>query len=283
MRVAILSLYSGKHLRGVESWALNLSKRLKFVEVLSGNGCNNPLNWFPYDTIISTNGRMQSLICRMFCWVTNKKMIVFGHSGPGADDKWNLFCLPDVFVCFSSPQLKWANKFKLFHTKLKLIPHAVDTTVFHPDKKPLSPTILCVAANHPSKRTSLIVEAMKLIPNLKLRIVGDGHGEQYSYDKMPEIYRNAAVFCFTPLPTEAFGLVILEALATNLPVVTSDDPIRREIVGPAGVFVKNPQNPQELAVAIQKTYSQDWSDIPRMQVMKYSWDKIIHQYADLFI
>ncbi len=276
MKIAVLSFYSGKYYRGVETWAENLKKHLPGIQIFSGWESYNPLLWAKADVIISTNGRFQVLLARLFY----KKIVVFGHSGPGADDKWNLWCNPNIFVAFSSSQAAWANKFKLPWTRVIVIPHAVDTQIFVPSarvKKTVD--VLCVAANSPDKRVDLV---SRVVGDLNLRIVGSGQLDQVPFNQMPGVYNQAKVFCFVPQPWEAFGLVFLEAMACNLPVVTIDDLVRREIVGDAGIFVKDPENIDELASAINLALTRDWKDKPRQQSARFSWDKIALQYDQMF-
>lgn len=283
MTISVLSFYSGHNDRGVESWAGNLKTHLNSVNIriLSGWDSFNPGKWFPAGIVIPTNGRFQVALCRLLTWILNKPMVVFGHSGPGADDKWNLLCSPEVFVCFTRTQAEWAARFKLPWTKIEIIPHAVDTDIFTSGTKQKKPTVLCVAANQPAKRVELITRAVNLLPGAKLRIVGTGQPEQVPFVKMPEVYKQASVFCFVPQPWEAFGLVFLEAMAANLPIVTTDDPIRREIVGVAGIFVSRPESPVELAAAIHSALSRDWGNLPRTRAEKFSWEIIAQKYEKL--
>lgn len=273
MKVAILSFYSGHTERGVETWAENLKAHLPGIQIISGFESYNPFSWKNFDVIIPTNGRFQVLIARLFC----KKVIVFGHSGPGADDKWNLWCSPNVFVAFSNPQAVWVNKFKLPWTKVVIIPHAVDTKIFVPMFTKKIVDVLCVAANNPNKRVKLVRLAVK-----NLRVAGTGQLDQVPFKKMPQVYNQARVFCFVPQPWEAFGLVFLEAMACNLPIVTIDDPIRKEIVGNAGILVKNPENISELSAAVEEALKSDWGNKPRQQAEKFSWAKTTPRYVSLF-
>lgn len=282
MTAAILSFYSGRLDRGVETWAQNLAHRLPGVGIISGLNAYLPWKWFPTDILIPTNGRLQVFICRLVSWLLGKPMIVFGHSGLGADDKWNLWCCPDVFVCFTHAQADWARRFVLPWTKITVISHAVDTRLFTPGRRPRPPTVLCVGASDPQKRTFQVSAAVKLLPGVKLLLVGPGQPLQVSFSQMPSVYRQASIFCLVPQPCEAFGLVFLEAMASNLPVVATDDPVRREIVGPAGIFVAHPENPHQLASALRLALDKDWGHIPRRQALKFSWDKILKEYSSLF-
>lgn len=281
MSILIISRYFGKIDRGAETWAKDMKERFGGVDVVPNVFVLPRL--VKSDVIIPTNGRFQVLACRIIAWILGKPMVVFGHSGPGADDKWNLLCSPDVFVAFSEEQTKWAGRFKLPWTRVVKIPHAVDLERFKPaKKKPREKIVLCVAANMPSKRVGLVKTAVGRLRGFRFVAVGKGNQIETVFEEMPEVYRRADVFCFVPFPQEAFGLVFLEALSCNLPVVATDDPVRREIVGDAGVFVKNPEDASELAGAIKKAYETDWDRKPRKQAEKFGWDKIRKKYEELF-
>lgn len=283
-KVAILSRFSGQVDRGVETWAKELSSRLKNIDIYSKNEVYKFWLWNSYPIIISTGGRFEVILARIITFLTGKKLVVFGHSGPGVDDKWNLLCSPNVFVCFSKVQSDWAKKHKFSWTKLATISHSVDLSRFKPKRKKKGKlkTVLCVAANIPSKRIDLVRKAAAKLRNTEFLAVGKGNQIEVSYEKMPEIYQKADLFCFVPESYEAFGLVYLEAMASNLPVVTIDDPIRREIVGEAGLFIKNPENTDSLAKNISQALKIDWKDKPRKQAEKFSWDSIINKYHKLF-
>lgn len=286
MEVAILCFHFNSQSRGVETWARNLSQKITGsieIKIISGWKIYNPLEWGGSDAIVATDGRLSVLWCRLVTWILGKSLVVFGHSGPGADDKWNLLCSPNIFVAFSEPQSDWANKYKLPWTQIKTIHHAVDTDVFKPAlKKPIKNIVLCVAANTVDKRVDLVKKAVSLVPDALFMAVGPGNPQQVSFEQMPPIYQQARILCFTPQPWEAFGLVFLEAMACNLPVVTINDPVRQEIVGEAGILVNNPEDSRELASAIQEALSTDWGNIPRKQAEKFSWTQIGKLYESLF-
>ena len=290
--ISILSYYSSKHTRGVESWASNLKKfttsKINIISSESGepiifNAISKLYIWKNSDVVIPTNGGLQTLLVRAVTLIFKKPMIVFGHSGPGADDKWNLFCSPNVFVSFTKAQKDWVDKHKFPWTKSIVIPHAVDTDTFKPaNRKPNKKIVLCVAANKPDKRINLVKNAINVLPGYKLRAIGQGNDEVAEFKDLPKIYKQADVFCFVPVPWEAFGLVFLEALSCNLPVVTSNDPIRKEIIGEAGLLVDSPESSEDLSKAIEKAYKTKWKNTPRERALNFSWTKTSKKYENLF-
>lgn len=68
--------------------------------------------------------------------------------------------------------------------------------------------------------------------------------------ELPLLYAGAALFVY-PSVYEGFGLPPLEAMASGVPVVTSDRASLPEVVGDAGVQVP-PDDPQPLAEAIRR-------------------------------
>jgi len=282
-KIVILSYHFGNVDRGVEVWASELVKRVGGVEIISGKLVYNVFKWISSDVVIPTGGRLEVLLVRIVTFFSRKPVIVFGHSGPGADDRWNLLCSPNVFVCFSESQKKWALKYKLPWTKIISIPHAVDTKMFRPAvKKPKQKTVLCVAANTKDKRIYLVKKAVERLKDVEFVAVGSGNDLQVEHKNMPKIYQKSSVFCFVPQSWEAFGLVFLEALASNLPVVTINDSVRREIVREAGILVEDPEDTGSLAKQIKKALDTNWGNKPRRQAEKFSWERISKKYYKLF-
>jgi glycosyltransferase involved in cell wall biosynthesis len=105
--------------------------------------------------------------------------------------------------------------------------------------------------------------------------------KSFKYNEMPKVYASCDLFSFPTWKVESFGIVMVEAMASGLPVVASDDPIRREIVGNAGILV-DPTNIDEYALALKKALDTDWGDRPQKQAEKFSWDDIAKKYDELF-
>lgn len=302
-KIAFLNIYQGKVYRGVETYITELSKRISKeyeVDIISD------VNYFKifksnYDVIIPTNGRLQVFIIRLITWIKGEKMIVSGQSGPGADDKWNLLCMPDVFIGISEYAARWAKKFNPL-VNVAYIPNGVDLTNFKKGIEPVKiglphPIILSVGALVPGKRQDLLIQAVSKT-KASLLLVGKGSLESeyekmgsdllksrfkivsYKHSEMPRVYAACDIFSFPTVAWESFGIVMVEAMASNLPVVASDDPIRREIVGNAGLFV-DPTDTNKYAETLEKAMDMKWDGKPRKQAEKYSWDDIARQYCKL--
>lgn len=256
------------------------------------------------DVIYPTNGQWQAVFCRLWAWKNGKKMVISGQSGPGRDDKINLFTFPDRFVALTKHQKKWAKKQNPL-VKTMVIPNGVDLNKFNNANKPIDlkiqkPVILNVSALVDWKRQELLIKAVAKLNEGFLLIVGSGQEKEYleklcedllpqrykiiayPYEQMPAVYAASDLFCFPTVPWESFGIVLLEAMASGLPIVATDDPIRHEIVGDAGIFV-NPENTDQFAAAIKKALATKWGSKPRLQAEKYAWSKIGEMYENLFL
>ncbi len=314
LKLAFLNKYQGKVNRGAETFVKEVSQRLSKnyqVDVISDINYLDLLK-NKYDLIIPTNGRFQAVITRLITWLTGGKMIVSGQSGMGWDDRVNLYCLPNYFIPISSEALRWAKSINPF-VKSVYIPNGVDARKFKPEGERINidfkkPIILCVGALTKTKRIDLVIKAVSRIKEASLLIVGQGEEEKnlqdlgdrflkgrfkimsFPYEKMPEVYRAADVFTLVSESYYSFENVLVEAMATNLPVVVNTDPIRKEIVERGGLLV-NPNNLEEYAEALRKALKTNWGDKqslaklgfckPREQAIKFDWDKIAEKYEEL--
>jgi glycosyltransferase involved in cell wall biosynthesis len=73
-------------------------------------------------------------------------------------------------------------------------------------------------------------------------------------EDLPHLYRGAQLFVFPSL-YEGFGLPILEAMASGVPVVTSNTASMPEVAGDAAILV-NPHKPQALAEAMARVLAE---------------------------
>lgn len=309
-RIVFLSRYVSIVNRGVETYVLELSKRLKKdfeVEILSGADADDfsKIIKGKFDIVIPTNGRLQSLKASVgkFFSSNSFKTIISGQAGVGRDDIWNIFVtFPDAYVALTDYEKDFAKKWS-WKTKVVKIPNGVDLNKFKPIGPKIEldlprPVILSVGALEWYKHHELTMKALSRLEKGSLIIVGRGSkkGElmsfgkkllgdrfkiiEYNFVKMPEIYRSADVFTLPSWIRESFGIVYVEAMASGLPVVAPDDIPRREIVGNAGIFV-NVFNANEFAEALTQAIQKKWGSKPRNQAERFDWDKIAEEYIKL--
>lgn len=255
------------------------------------------------DIIIPTNGGWQTLLTKIWTVLHHKKMVVTGQSGPGIDDRWMLWCFPDRFIGLSEFHTKWARKANPF-VKSLTIHDGADLKIFGSDVKPIKtglkrPIILNVGAFIPNKRQKLIIKAVSKLEHVSLLLVGKGDMEDelssfgekllpgrfkimsFAYDQMSKVYTACDLFTFPTVSWESFGIVMVEAMASGLPVIATDDPIRREIVGEAGLFV-DPTDSKKYAETLEKALKIKWGTKPKEQAEKFSWDDIAKKYRKMF-
>jgi glycosyltransferase involved in cell wall biosynthesis len=254
-----------------------------------------------FDWIIPINGRAQVILTRIVRAFVGGKILISGHAGVGFDDRFNIqFGAPDVFIAITSRAFAWANH---LHTRssIEMIPNGVDTHLFNPSVPPVDiafrqPIILCVSALSSYKRIELLIQAVSRMKKGNLLVIGEGPlvndikilgkrllGENFQlishvdHISLAKYYRAANVFSLPSKVSEAFGLVYVEAMACNVPVVAPDDINRRQIIGQAGMFC-DVENSEVYAHTLEQAIEKDFGNLPRQQAETYSWEKIAEKY-----
>lgn len=257
-------------------------------------------NKIQYDILFPNNGIWGIRYSKKYKKKHGTPYIYTGHGGIGPGEKYILQEAPDAYVALTSKQMEWAKKIADNNTKIVKIPNGVNISDFDFKEKKREnkeKVILSVGALTSFKRHELTINAVSHLENVRLIILGTGEEESklialaeekikgkyivtnVPYSSIVDYYRQGDVFVL-PSEEEPFGIVYLEAMASNLPVVVPDDVQRREIVGKAGIFC-NVENENEYSEAITKALGYDWGNIPREQVEKYDWKNISKRYQEL--
>jgi glycosyltransferase involved in cell wall biosynthesis len=229
-----------------------------------------------------------------------------GLLGNGRFLKRNLRFQPDRLVVFSETTAGIARTLNPKQL-VSIIPNGVDLDRFTLDGDRINfsltrPVVLCVASlnrnNH--KRVELAMQAVARLPQASLLVCGDGPDKDYfqalgdqllgserfairtfPFEQMPEVYRSADVFTL-PSANEPFGLVYLEAMASGLPVVATNDEMRRYIIADGGILC-DVTNPITYADALTQVLNKAWGMRTRQNALRFSWDTLALHYRDVIL
>lgn len=107
----------------------------------------------------------------------------------------------------------------------------------------------------------------------------------YRLQQLPSIYQNAALFAF-PSFLETFGHTLVEAMASEIPIIAADIEPTREITGGAAHYF-DPFNLQAIETAICEGLTNDWlrQELVKKgvdQVKKFSWKNCASQTLQVF-
>lgn len=162
------------------------------------------------------------------------------------------------------------------------VPSGVDTTKFKPDPIEHSDfTVAYVGRLSPEKGIKTLVKTMYLAEDIHFIVAGEKQMEvkfpkncdylgRIPYEQMPEIY-NQADLLILPSETEGMPLVILEAYACDVLVLTHNDIFPSEL--PIYGIVQQRNDPNEFVESIHRIKEGDYNMInARSYVDKYfSW------------
>jgi glycosyltransferase involved in cell wall biosynthesis len=99
------------------------------------------------------------------------------------------------------------------------------------------------------------------------------------------LYRNASVFCLTPVYPEAFGNAFLEAQAAGLPVITSDGGGNVEVVSDESAIIvpRGDTMTADIATSLRRLLGdadlrKRMGDAGRQRASTFTWDKAAEGY-----
>ena len=252
------------------------------------------LKKFAPDVIVAINGPLQLRILND--QHMSVKIVVFGHAGIGYHDRDTLRACPDLFIALTPRAEAWAKQSAEALTKVVYIPNPIDTTQYAnmpPAALTLDkPIVLTVAALSAYKNVLPTIQAVRQTICSYL-LIGDGEQSEavarefstfsnsflwvkhVEMANIPGYYQTADVFCFTPDRQESFGMVYLEAMAVGLPIVASDDGVRRDLIGKQGIYV-NPHNPTEIANGIARALKLGKLDYTN-ELVAYKLDTVVQK------
>lgn len=255
-----------------------------------------------FDALVMEGGLLGAWLARLLRRLRGTPFVDVAH---GLSRKWEgAFARqgPDRVVAFTAAGAQMIRE-EAPRARVVVIPHGVDLQRFRPQAPPADhglprPVVLVVGAVDEHKRMDLAVEALAHLGRGSLLVLGQGP-EAEALDRRarqrlgPGRYLRTAVpraeipgwytaaDCFTlPSQSESFGLVYLEAMACGRPCVAPDDPVRREVVGDAGVYCQV-TDPAAYAAALAAALDRDWGERPRRRAEGFPLAATVDGYARL--
>jgi len=255
-----------------------------------------------YDLIYPNNGVWGARMALKMRRLKGTSFIYTGHGGSSIGEVKILNCKPEKYIALTEKYKKWAEN---IYTNVEKIYNGVginkDSMPFDvkPEHRNLErPVVLCTGAFNEMKRQNLLVDAFSLMDKGTLILLGSGELEKnireycekkikgkYIITEVPyseiEYYYNLCDIFSLPSIDEPFGIVYLEAMRANKPVVSTDDEIRREIIGECGLLC-NVENAEEYAAKLIECQTIDWGDRPSQRVKElFDWEKIAVKYSSV--
>jgi phosphatidyl-myo-inositol alpha-mannosyltransferase len=200
---------------------------------------------------------------------------------------------------------------------LRVIPNGIDVDVFKPGLSPIrhlrddSVNILFVGRLEKRKGLGDLLRGYEFmrarVPHARLIVVGDGplRGKVESYiarhrlanvvlagyvpdSVKPRYYNSADIFCAPATGAESFGIVLLEAMASGLPVVATEVPGYMSVLEPGrDSLTVRPKGWAELGAALI-ILARDAELRRRMgaygheKARRYSWDAVASQVIEVY-
>ena len=229
--------------------------------------------------------------------------------------KW--FHKLDGKIAVSKPAMEYVNKY--FPDDYTIIPNGVDTGHFSPSVPPIEEfndgklNILFIGRLEKRKGVDYLLEAYRQVkpefPNSRLIAVGPGIRLRKKYEKrvrqnnlkdvvfvgytsyrdLPRYYKTADIVCCPAIGWESFGIVLIEAMATNTPVVASNIDGYNSVLthGVEGLLVP-PKNPEKLAQALislmtDESLRQQMGAKGRLKALEYDWENIAQRVLNYYI
>lgn len=186
---------------------------------------------------------------------------------------------------------------------IETIPWGIDLTEFTPEGQKMitgltQPCVITVAPlnRHSNQRIELTIEAVSHLPQVSLLICGEGVDRHYfqelgdrllgkerfqiktfAYAQMPQVYRSGNIFT-SATEQEPWGLKYIEAMACGLPVVATDNPVHRYLIGTGGITC-DVTNIKTYTAALRSALAQHWyQQQPRQNASRFSWQGITLLY-----
>lgn len=311
--------YSGLYLKlqPATQWCSDLYARSSYPSELR-KALLAELRIGEYDVIIGVHAPLAARLATLRKDLSNTKLIGWLHNSFealfGEDSHYYIGSkrrrhyiyqfrkLDEVVLLCNHDAINYYNfdpKFKptIIYNPLTLIPGRVSSGT--------SKRFLAVGRfSHLHKGFDLLIKAFNIFAKKNLEwqldIIGEGPEEdlykeliqEYSLEKritihpftnnIQSFYSNAQVYVLSSR-WEGFGLVLVEAMAHGLPIVSSDLPTSKEIMGDFGMYFKN-GNIEDLAQRLEDATHIEWQEKSKTAIaiaQRFDIKNIITQWKEL--
>jgi glycosyltransferase involved in cell wall biosynthesis len=261
------------------------------------------------DVILFSSFPFTLLPIKLYKKFKNKKVKIVFNPGGGSAFVYSRFFSADAITATDpTSQQLYSKKFKTL-----CIPAGVDSEIFRPQKVfsreelnlPQNKfIILSASALDPIKRIDFLIKAASKVKDAFLLVAGSGVQGEYlkklgknlmgenilfvgSVDQvmLSKYYSISDVFCL-PSKIEPFGLVLVEAMACQTPVVTNNTEIQKWIVNGGGSCI-DVGDINGLVKALEKYKNKELAKETgiegRQNVLeRFTWDIAAEKYYQLF-
>lgn len=215
---------------------------------------------------------------------------------------------PNVLTSVSDPGAAFARS--LTNQQVTIIPNGIDLSVYKPGKQATKKYVFYIGRLEGRKGLKYLIKAMKVQqqgPNpLKLIIAGDGpdrlqleryaneHGVDVEFlgrinDSLKlKLLREATVFCSPAMYGESFGIVLLEAMASGVPIVAGNNPGYASVLqGTGRLSLVNPKDTANFVrtidlMAYDERVRELWLAWALDYVIQFNYPGIVDAYERLY-
>lgn len=289
-----------KHMVSEFSYSYNLSPALRR---------------FKPDIIINFNFSIVALFCKRYRDRFKVPFMNVGQGGCIHIEAKSAMTKPDVYVALTPTAKRYIER-RVRGVRVEVIPNGVDLSLFSSEGSEFSvgyflsrsgkpslslkrPFILSTSRLVREKRLDLLIKAVSRLKKGTLILAGDGDARKrlmdlgnrllkgrliflgnLSQEELSALYRSCDVFSL-PSKNEAFGNVLIEAMASGLPVVATNDSGFQWILGNRGGITVDVEDIPAYAAALKDAYEGNFREGPERQAQKFSWQVVTQKYEEV--
>lgn len=199
------------------------------------------------------------------------------------------------------------------HAPVRIIPNGIDVAKYggyKPKKTSQAETILYIGRLERRKGLKYLLRATRELqrshPKARLLLAGDGTDrrelENYSQEigvkvqflgfvdeqTKLELFKTSSVFCSPARYGESFGIVLLEAMSSGLPLVAGDNSgYSGVLTGTGKISLLDPRDTSEFVRKLElMMYDEEvrkvWLKWALKEVKQYDYPKVVDQYLELY-